>query len=186
MALAGGQVSDPALENRSFTSGRRWRRGGLFDPERDHAGAAATLGGTVRSEARERTGQRRERSKVGASATRDTECSRRRRAGQPTKCQKWPRIWSRSADDRPRGAKSNRLSGMARTHSFAVTGPVSASTPMCSLRHDLRRLVPCFSTNHSPAPHSFRPVLSTNKCTGTAPEGECTTCSFSARRLKVE
>jgi hypothetical protein len=58
MALAGGQVSDPALENRSFTSGRRWRRGGLFDPERDHAGAAATLGGTVRSEARERTGQR--------------------------------------------------------------------------------------------------------------------------------
>jgi hypothetical protein len=30
--------------------------------------------------------------------------------------------------------------------------PVSASTPMWSLRRDRRRLVPCFSTNHSPAP----------------------------------
>src|SRR5213592_17072 len=46
----------------------------------------------------------------------------------------------------------------------ATTRPVSASTPMCSLRHDRRRLVPCFSTNHSPAPESFNPVLSTNRC----------------------
>jgi transposase len=29
----------------------------------------------------------------------------------------------------------------------ATIRPVSASTPMCSLRHDLRRLVPCFSTS---------------------------------------
>src|SRR5205085_3424639 len=46
----------------------------------------------------------------------------------------------------------------------ATTRPVSASTPMCSLRHDRRRLVPCFSTSHSPAPDSFNPVLSTNRC----------------------
>jgi hypothetical protein len=26
--------------------------------------------------------------------------------------------------------------------------------------------VPCFSTSHSPAPHSFRPVLSMSKCSG--------------------
>src|SRR5258706_10015762 len=50
----------------------------------------------------------------------------------------------------------------------ATIRPVSASTPMCSLRHDRRRLVPCFSTNHSPAPDSFNPVLSTNRCTGSA------------------
>src|SRR6267378_240158 len=48
----------------------------------------------------------------------------------------------------------------------ATTRPVSASTPMCSLRHDRRRLVPCFSTNHSPAPESFNPVLSTNRMHG--------------------
>src|SRR5271156_1497330 len=41
----------------------------------------------------------------------------------------------------------------------ATIRPVSASTPMCSLRHDRRRLVPCFSANHSPAPDSFNPVL---------------------------
>jgi hypothetical protein len=39
----------------------------------------------------------------------------------------------------------------------ATMRPVSASIPMCSLRDDRRRLVPCFSTNHSPAPHSFNP-----------------------------
>src|SRR5271169_283542 len=47
----------------------------------------------------------------------------------------------------------------------ATIRPVSASTP-CSLRHDRRRLVPCFSIDHSPAPDSFNPVLSTNRCYG--------------------
>jgi hypothetical protein len=42
----------------------------------------------------------------------------------------------------------------------AMIWPVSASTPMCSFRHDRHRLVPCFSTSHSPAPDSFNPVLS--------------------------
>src|SRR5438309_7349552 len=41
----------------------------------------------------------------------------------------------------------------------ATTRPVSASTPIWSLRHDRRRLVPCFSTNHSPAPHSFNEIV---------------------------
>src|SRR5207302_7898864 len=39
---------------------------------------------------------------------------------------------------------------------------------LCSLRHDRRRFVPCFSTGHSPAPDSFSPVLSTIRCTGAA------------------
>src|SRR4029077_5740521 len=68
----------------------------------------------------------------------------------------------------------------------ATTRPVSASTPMCSLRHDRRRLVPCFSTNHSPSPDSFNPVLSTNRCTGSALDGGRITASVSARRLSVE
>src|SRR5258708_7570514 len=59
-------------------------------------------------------------------------------------------------------------------------------TPMCSLRHGRRRLVPCFSTNHSPAPHSFNPVLSTRRCTGPALDGGRATASVSARRLSVE
>jgi hypothetical protein len=63
---------------------------------------------------------------------------------------------------------------------------VSASTPMCSLRHDRRRLVPCFSINHSPAPDSFNPVLSTNRCTGSALDRSPATASVSARRLSVE
>ena len=41
--------------------------------------------------------------------------------------------------------------------------PVSASTPMCSLRQDRRLRVPCFSTSHSPGPQSRRPVLSTSR-----------------------
>jgi len=41
--------------------------------------------------------------------------------------------------------------------------PVSASTPMCSFRQDLRVFVPCPSCSHSPAPHSFSPVLSTRR-----------------------
>jgi hypothetical protein len=53
--------------------------------------------------------------------------------------------------------------------SIATISPLSPSRPICSLRHDRRRDVPCFSTSHSPAPPSFRPVLSTSKCSGPAP-----------------
>jgi hypothetical protein len=56
----------------------------------------------------------------------------------------------------------------------ATMWPVPASTPMCSLRHDQRLLAPCFSSNHSPAPERFRPVLSTNRCKGSAMhDGQC-------------
>src|SRR6202007_2153129 len=68
----------------------------------------------------------------------------------------------------------------------ATMRPLSASPPMCSLRHDRRRLVRCFSTNHSPAPHSFNPMLSTRRCTGPALDGGRATASVSARRLSVE
>src|SRR5438270_5223910 len=37
--------------------------------------------------------------------------------------------------------------------------------------------VACFSTNHSPAPDSFNPVLSTNRCTGSALDGRRVTVS---------
>src|SRR5829696_8012818 len=50
----------------------------------------------------------------------------------------------------------------------ATIWPVSASTPRCSLRHDRRVRVPCFSISHSPGPHSLSPVLSTNRCKGLA------------------
>src|SRR5215469_11857825 len=49
-----------------------------------------------------------------------------------------------------------------------------------------RRLVPCFSTSHSPAPDSFNPVLSTNRCIGSSLDGGPATASVSARRLSVE
>ena len=51
---------------------------------------------------------------------------------------------------------------------MATISPLSPSRPICSLRQDRRRDVPCFSTNHSPAPPSFRPLLSTSKCSGPA------------------
>jgi hypothetical protein len=54
------------------------------------------------------------------------------------------------------------------------------------LRHDWRRLAPCLSTNHSPAPQSFSPVLSTNRCKGSALDGARSTANVSARRLSVE
>src|ERR1700746_4172895 len=68
----------------------------------------------------------------------------------------------------------------------ATIRPVSASTPMCSLRHDRRRLVPCFSTNHSPAADSLHPVLSPIRCPGSALDGGGAPASLSARRLRVE
>ena len=49
-------------------------------------------------------------------------------------------------------------------------------------------LVPCFSVSHSPAPHSFSPVLSTSRCKGSrtaVPSAGRGTSSVSARRLRV-
>jgi hypothetical protein len=49
------------------------------------------------------------------------------------------------------------------------------------------RDVPCFSTSHSPAPPSFRQVLSTSKCSGPVPlRRSGGTSSVLARRLSVE
>ena len=62
---------------------------------------------------------------------------------------------------------------------------MSASVARWSLFHDRRRLVPCFSTNHSPGPQNFSPVLSTSRCTGSLPAFGRGTSSVSARRLRV-
>ena len=71
--------------------------------------------------------------------------------------------------------------------SDATIRPVSASTPRCSFRQDRRLLVPCFSISHSPGPHSFRPVLSTSRCTGSASLSDRGrgTSKVSALRLRV-
>src|SRR4051794_20736609 len=71
--------------------------------------------------------------------------------------------------------------------SDATIRPVAASTPRCSFRQDRRLLVPCFSISHSPGPHSFRPVLSTSRCTGSASLSDRGrgTSKVSALRLRV-
>ena len=48
----------------------------------------------------------------------------------------------------------------------ATIRPLTASKPMCSLRHERRLLVPCFSTSHSPGPPSFSPELLTSRWMG--------------------
>ena len=87
---------------------------------------------------------------------------------------------------RARGRPASRRRPRWPVSSTASIRPVSASTPRCSLRQDRRVFVPCFSTSHSPGPHSCRPVLSTSRCTrlrcrsvAAAPP------SVSARRLRV-
>ncbi len=62
-----------------------------------------------------------------------------------------------------------------------------ASSPMCSFFQARRVFVPCFSISHSPAPHSFRPVLSTSRCTGSRPvlRRSCATSNVSALRHRV-
>jgi hypothetical protein len=71
--------------------------------------------------------------------------------------------------------------------STATISPLSASTPKCSLRQDRPRDVPCFSTSHSPAPPSLRPVLSTSRCSGPEPlRRSGGTSSALARRLNVK
>ena len=72
---------------------------------------------------------------------------------------------------------------------LATIRPVPASTPRCSIRHDRRVAVPCFSSSHSPLPHSFKPVLSTSRCRGSPSPAPAVpgrgTSSVAARRLKV-
>src|SRR3954464_13314560 len=84
-------------------------------------------------------------------------------------------------------------SSTSRPVSAAATiWPVSASTPRCNFRQDRRLQEPCFSTSHSPGPHSFSPVLSTSRCTGSAsrpasalPDRGRGTSRVAARRLRV-
>src|SRR3954454_14150107 len=73
-----------------------------------------------------------------------------------------PAIWS------SKGPTCELSSTSLVVSSDATIRPVSASTPIWSLRQDRRTLVPCFSISHSPGPQSFRPVLSTSRCTGLA------------------
>ena len=54
--------------------------------------------------------------------------------------------------------------------SIATISPLSPSMPICSLRQDRQRDVPCFSTSHSPAPPSFRPVAVHQQMQRTGPE----------------
>ena len=81
------------------------------------------------------------------------------------------------------GAVIDLLCGQRRRDDLAGAG-VQADV---QLRQDRRVLVPCFSTSHSPAPQSFRPVLSTSRCRGSPSlrgHGRGTT-SVSARRQRV-
>ena len=48
---------------------------------------------------------------------------------------------------------------------LATISPVSASKARWSFRQD-RRARPCFSSCHSPWPNSFKPVLSSSRCSG--------------------
>jgi hypothetical protein len=61
---------------------------------------------------------------------------------------------------------------------------------MCSFGQDRRVFMPCFSISHSPAPHSFNPVLSTSRCKGLASilvlDLARGTSGVAARRLRVE
>src|SRR3954469_9671682 len=60
-------------------------------------------------------------------------------------------IWS------SRGSTCEASSTSRRSSMEATIRPVTASKPMCSLRHERRLRVPCFSTSHSPGPPSFSP-----------------------------
>lgn len=48
----------------------------------------------------------------------------------------------------------------------ATIRPPAASMPMSGTRHDRRLPAPCCSSDHSPGPLSFEPVLSTSGCSG--------------------
>jgi hypothetical protein len=86
-----------------------------------------------------------------------------------------------------RGSLRGIIALLFLVSSIATISPLSPSRPRCSLRQDRRRDVPCFSTNHSPAPPSFRPVLSTSKCSGPAARRRHGgTSNVLLRRLNVE
>jgi Transposase DDE domain len=99
----------------------------------------------------------------------------------------------RFRNDERRATEPSSASAIAASSiSFLVTATaaislLSASTSICSFRHDRRRDAPCFSTSHSPAPPSFRPVLSTSRCSGPVSGRRSDgTSSVFARRLSVE
>ena len=76
---------------------------------------------------------------------------------------------NRAYDLVEQGADLRGVIDVTRAQVAATIRPVSASTPMCSLRQERRAFVPCFSSSHLPDPHSFSPVLPTNRCTGAEP-----------------
>ena len=88
------------------------------------------------------------------------------------------------------GAGLRRVVHILGVRVEATIRPVPASTPGYSTRRDRRVAVPCFSSSHLPAPHGFRPVLSTTRCMGSPPTPAPAfrgrgTSSVAARRLKV-
>ena len=68
------------------------------------------------------------------------------RDASPRKCSTGSAIWS------SRGSTCEASSTSRSVRMEATIRPVTASKPMCSLRHERRLLVPCFSTSHSPGP----------------------------------
>ena len=83
------------------------------------------------------------------------------------------------------GADLEAVVGSLSVSTEAMIRPVSASAARCRFFHDRRRLVPCFSTSHSPGPQNFSPVLSTSRCSGALPAFGRGTSSVAARRLRV-
>src|SRR4051794_36103084 len=85
----------------------------------------------------------------------------------PRKSSTGSAIWS------SRGSTCEASSTSRSVRMEATIRPVTASKPMCNLRHDRRLRVPCFSTSHSPGPPSFSPELSTSRWIGPPVEWGC-------------
>src|SRR5271165_3395172 len=85
-----------------------------------------------------------------------------------------------------KGSTCEASSTSLSVKSNATISPLFASRPICNLRQARRFAVPCFSNNHSPAPRSFNPVLSTIKCRSPVPIlARSETGNPHARRLSV-
>ena len=87
----------------------------------------------------------------------------------------------------PSGAGLTPCTSGSRTRRQRPAPLRSCARPPGPVHQARRVLVPCFSSSHSPAPHSFSPVLSASRCMGLS--SQCGlgrgSCSVSARRLKV-
>ena len=71
------------------------------------------------------------------------------------------RLWRATGRPRP------RLDGAGRPRHTCCLGRARHGGEQG--QHDRRAWVPCFPTSHSPAPHSFSPVLSTSRCIMAGP-----------------